>query len=210
MATRCYNDRKSQRRIIDKKWEEDETRHLASRVSVIGRDDALALCWAGHGLATVCREYDAGAAMIDQALVLNSNLAAAWHLRASVGTYVGQYDSAREQVARALRLSPIGPDVLLYELALANIDLFQGRYGDASKLTARALARQPNAMIAMRAFVTTSAHAGKLEEARKVLARMRELDPGLRICHIKEFLPFDRPQDIERFVEGLRLAGLPE
>jgi hypothetical protein len=31
----------------------------------------------------------------------------------------------------------------------------------------------------------------------------------LRLSQLKEVLPFRRPEDIARIVEGLRLAGLP-
>jgi hypothetical protein len=36
------------------------------------------------------------------------------------------------------------------------------------------------------------------------------LDPGFRISSIKDFLPFRRPEDLARYEDGLRKAGLPE
>ena len=51
MAARCYSRRRAQGWILDKNWEEAEVRRLASRIPVIGRDDALALCIVGFALA---------------------------------------------------------------------------------------------------------------------------------------------------------------
>jgi hypothetical protein len=42
------------------------------------------------------------------------------------------------------------------------------------------------------------------------MKRLRQIDPGLRISHLKERHPIRRPADLARFVEGLRMAGLPE
>jgi hypothetical protein len=36
------------------------------------------------------------------------------------------------------------------------------------------------------------------------------LDPELRISNIADWLPLRQPQDIARYEEGLRKAGLPE
>jgi hypothetical protein len=42
-----------------------------------------------------------------------------------------------------------------------------------------------------------------------MLRRLREVDPTL-LLHTKEFLPFRRPEDIARLLEGYRLAATPE
>jgi hypothetical protein len=52
--------------------------------------------------------------------------------------------------------------------------------------------------------------AGRLEQARNAIARLRDLDPTLRIPHLREILPLRRADDSARYAEGLRMAGLPE
>jgi len=42
------------------------------------------------------------------------------------------------------------------------------------------------------------------------LARLRQIDPALRVSDIRHMFPFRRPEDIARYEEGLRKAGLPE
>jgi hypothetical protein len=56
----------------------------------------------------------------------------------------------------------------------------------------------------------SGALAGRLEEAQKAMARLRQLEPALRISNLKEFFPFRRPEDLAKWAEGLRRAGLPE
>ena len=55
-----------------------EVTRLAQRAVELGKDDALALATSGYALAYVVRDLGVAAALIDRALVLNSNLAEAW------------------------------------------------------------------------------------------------------------------------------------
>jgi hypothetical protein len=40
--------------------------------------------------------------------------------------------------------------------------------------------------------------------------QLRRMNPTLSISSIEDFLPFRRPEDLARYEEGLRKAGLPE
>ena len=59
-------------------------------------------------------------------------------------------------------------------------------------------------------FRSRIAVAGRLAEAAKFMARMRELDPVLRISNLKDLLPLRRVEDFAKWAEALRKAGLPE
>jgi hypothetical protein len=39
---------------------------------------------------------------------------------------------------------------------------------------------------------------------------LRQLDSTLRISNLEDWLPIQRPEDLARFADGLRRAGLPE
>jgi hypothetical protein len=56
----------------------------------------------------------------------------------------------------------------------------------------------------------SSALSGRLAEAQRALARLREIDPALRLSNLHEFIPLRKPEDFNRLAEGLRKAGLPE
>ena len=49
-----------------------------------------------------------------------------------------------------------------------------------------------------------------VDEARKALARLRQLDPALRVSDLRRMFPFRREEDITRYEEALQKAGLPE
>ena len=73
-----------------------------------------------------------------------------------------------------------------------------------------ALREWPDYQTALRIAAASNALAGRLEEARNVLERLQKLDPKLRISNLEDELgPYHRPQDVVRYIEGLRAAGLP-
>jgi hypothetical protein len=49
-----------------------------------------------------------------------------------------------------------------------------------------------------------------MEEAQQAMARLRQIDPELRISNLKDLTPLRRPEDRARYEEGMRKAGLPE
>jgi len=210
LATALYTYRKAQNWVLDPTSEEAETRRLASRVTVVGEDDALALSWAGFALVYVCREFDTGAALVDQALSVNQNLAPAWANRALISTFFGEHGLAIEQAAHVFRLSPIDPEIYRSEVTMAFAHFCLSRYLDASNWATRALARQSDFVPAMRVATAAYALAGNIDEARRLLGRMLKLEPSLTLSNYRSRSFFRRTQDYQMFIEGLRLAGLPE
>src|SRR5262249_53977909 len=78
LAAGCYTWRKANGWIVNRRLEVAETSLLARKSVELGKDDAVALCWGGIAMAYVAGDLDDGAAFIDQALMLDPNLAAAW------------------------------------------------------------------------------------------------------------------------------------
>ena len=173
--------RKSQGWVVDQTWEKAEIRRLALRVSVVGRDDALALAWAGYALVFVCRDYDTGAALLDQALSINQNLAVGWTNRGLVSVFLGQHDAAIEQFSRALRLNPLDSETYRTEGGMSFALLFLGRYAEAVTWTTRSLTHRAGYVPIMRTAAAANALAGNLDDARKVMDEVRKLDPSMRI-----------------------------
>jgi hypothetical protein len=48
-----------------------------------------------------------------------------------------------------------------------------------------------------------------MDEARRTMDQLRQLDPALRISTLNDWLPLHRPDDLATFADGLRRAGLP-
>jgi adenylate cyclase len=210
MAARCYAQRKGSGWVIDRVKELRETVRLARRAVDLGKDDAVALLAAGWALASVAGDLDTGAALIDRALVLNPNLATAWHCSGWMRVLLGEPEIAIEHSTRAMRLSPFDPLLNRMQGALATAHLFAGRYDEASLWAEKALRDQETYVPALRALAASKALAGRPKEAQKAMERLRQVDPTLQVSNIEERIALRRPEDLTILSEGLRKAGLPE
>jgi TolB-like protein len=210
-AAACYTQAKANGWISVTASEIAEVIRLAQRAVELGKDDAIALASGGWALAFVVRDLGVGAALIDRALVLNSNLAQAWSFGGWVKNWLGEPEAAIERFARAMRLSPLDPSLLRMRSGTAHAHFFLGRYDEAASWAAMALQDNPDYQPALRIAAASNAMAGWAEQAHKAVARLRLLNPTLRVSTLKDVLgPFRRAEDLLRYEEGLRQAGLPE
>ena len=210
MAARCYTERKASGWMIDREQEIAETARLARRAGELGMDDAVALCTGGIALAFTVGDVEDGAALIDRAIALNPNLAWAWLFSGWTKVYLGEPAGAIACEARAMRLSPQDSHLYQMQTATAGAHFLAGRYIEAASWAEQALLGRPTYMAALRFLAASYAMIGRQEQAEKTMARLRELDPALRIPGLKQLVPFRRPEDYAKWAEGLRKAGLPE
>ena len=154
-----------------------EVTRLAQRAVELGKDDAIALAASGWALAYVVRDLGVGAALIDRALVLNSNLAEAWFFGGWVKNLLGEPEPAIERFARAMRLSPLDPRVTSNASGTAHAHFFLGRYDEAASWAAMALQDNPDFQPGLRIAAASNAMAGRPEQAHKAVARLRQLIP---------------------------------
>src|SRR5260221_4793297 len=188
-----------------------EVKRLAQRAVELGKDDAIALAAGGNALAFVVQDLGVGAGKIDRALVLNSNLAEAWNFGGWVKIWLGEPETAIERFARAMRLSPLDPWLLGMRAGTAYAHFFLGRYDEAASWAAMALQDNPDYLPGLRITAASNAMAGRPEQAHKAVARLRQLNPALRVSTLKDVVgPYRRAEDLSRYEKGLRKARLPE
>jgi TolB-like protein len=210
MAALCYAQRMMNGWMIDRQQETTETARLAERAVKLGKDDSVALSSAGIARLRVVGDIDAAAAYVDRALTLNPNLAQAWYGASFVRNCNGEPEVALQYLNHAVRLSPIDPLMYNMHTGIGLAHFLAGRYDEAWSWSERALLDNPSFYPALRMAAASHALAGRLEQAKGAMARLRGLDPALRISHVKDILPLRRAEDSSRYAEGLRLAGLPE
>jgi TolB-like protein len=210
MAAWCYVWRKANGWVVDRASEYAEAERLARSAVALGRDDAVALARGGHALAFVVGELDDGMAFIDQALAINPNFAVGWMLSGLVCVYLGEPDKAIGRIERAMRLSPRDPFNFIAQTAYALAYFFSGHCDESLSWAEKALRHHPDYQLVLRVFAAANAFVGRKDTARQALDRLRQLDPALRVSNIRDRFPLRRPEDLLRFSEGLRKAGLPE
>jgi tetratricopeptide (TPR) repeat protein len=143
MAAWCHFWRKINGWMTDRPQEIAEGVRLARLAVELGKDDAVALTRGGHALAHLAGEVDGGIALIDKALVLNPNLAAAWFLGGFLRTVRGDPDAAIEFLTRAMRFSPLDPEMFRMHAGMALSHLFAGRFDMASSWAEQSFREAP-------------------------------------------------------------------
>jgi TolB-like protein len=210
-ATSCYVYAKANSWISVTPNEIAEVTRLAQRAVELGKDDAINLATGGYALVYVVRDLGVGAALIDRALVLNSNLAEAWYCGGWAKNWLGEPAFAIERFVRAMRLSPVDPSVWRMRSGTAYAYFLLGRYDDAASWAEMALQDNPDYQPALRQAAASNAMAGRREQARKAIGRLRQLNPALRVSNLNDVLgPYQHAEDLARYGEALRQAGLPE
>ena len=209
-ATIAYTRRKTARWMSDDRVETAEGVQHARRAIDLGKDDAVALAAGGFGLAFLSGEIDAGLALVDRALILNPNLAGAWHASGWIRAYIGEPETAVTHLAHAMRLSPLDPESVQIWMATSLALRCAGRYDESAAWAKKVLQDSPDYVPGYRNYAISSALAGHLEEARAATARALQLDPSLRISTLPLQNILRRPEDLSNYCRGARLAGMPE
>jgi len=210
MAAWCHFWRKVNGWMTDRPREIAEGTRLARMAVELGRDDAVALTRGGHALGHLAGDLNGGIALLDWAVLLNPNLTPAWFLGGFLRALHGETDAAIEHLAHAVRLSPLDPEMFRVQAGMALAHFFAGRFDSASAWAEKAVGNLPSFLAAVSLAAASHALAGRMDKAKRAMQRVRTLDPSLRVSNLKDWLPIHRPEDLARFADGLRLAGLPE
>lgn len=210
MAAFCYAQRSMNGWMVDRRQEAKEATRLVHRAVELGKSDAVALSSSGYVCLRVLGDVDAAIALVDQALALNPNLAQAWYAGSFVRSCNGEPEVALKYLSNVIRLSPLDPLMYMVRTGISFAHFLASRYDDASSWAERSLLDNPNYHPALRMAAASHALAERLDQAKNAVARLRQLDPALRIAHLKEILPLRRADDSARYAQALRIAGLPE
>ena len=211
LAGRCYSQRKACGWMGGRRQETAEAERLARLAATLGRDDAIALCTAGIVLAYVVGNLEDGSTLVDRALGQDPNLAWAWVFGSWVKIWQGESDAALERAERAQRLSPQDPEVLFFtQTATAYCHFLAGRHDEASSWAQTSIRQWPDILISLCVAAASSALAGRMRDAQRLMMNVRRVAPALRIADLADLFPFGRSADRLLLAEGLRRAGLAE
>ena len=153
---------------------------------------------------------EASIASFRRAVELNPNSAKAHGDLGRGLAFAGHDREAIAQVDVAIRLSPLDPDMALFLGALAVAHYGAGRYADALRHAEELLRSRPGFQGAQRLRCASLAQTGRIDEARSFLVMIRREHPQLSLDWIRACVPYQTPELMERFLDGMRKAGLNE
>jgi DNA-binding SARP family transcriptional activator len=173
-------------------------------------DNAEALGIYAHICAFLNKDFDSALFYYDRALRLNPSLAFAWATSAATYCYIGEPDIALQRLERYRELAPFDPYFCFYESMYTIAYTFKGDYERAVAVGRRAVKTNPQYSNGYKPFIAALGHLGRRDEAKPYVDKLLSLEPNFTIERFVEVYPFKHVSDRERYVTGLRLAGVPE
>ncbi len=189
----------------------DQARRVAMRAVAADENDAWAHAVLGF-VSAILREFDTALNTGRRAVELNPNLAFAEGALAYTYATLGDFDNVVLHADRAERLSPRDPARVLWYMARSWGAILAGRYEDSLPWARRMAESSPDFPPGWRHLAADYAQLGRLEEAWQAMQQVLRLAPNLSVALSRLRVPYgpEQREGMERYLDGLRNAGLPE
>ena len=157
------------------------------------------------------KEFSSAYEACDRALLLNPNLAFAEAVLALAHALDHHPEEMAIHADSAERLSPRDPFTLIISMLARGVSAFSaGDYEMHMTWARRITETTPDYPVGWRHLSVAYGHLGRLEEARQACEKLRNLVPHDSISLARATIPIAGTDHRERFLDGLRKAGLPE
>jgi len=173
----------------------------------IAMDDTIPLAHALLcALYSLKKEYDKGIAEGERAIALDPSGAVVHEWYAMSLGFAGRLEEAIPMYQKSFRLNPRGPvaSYVSYGTALVGA----GRFEEATSAYKKVLQQLPDNFLAHLGLAFTYSMMGREQEARAEAAEVLRLNPKFSVDNYAKSLPYKDQARIDRFIEGLRKAGL--
>jgi adenylate cyclase len=185
---------------------EDLGEALVRRAVALDGNDAEARTCFGN-LLMRRGDYAGALAEIETALAISPNLADAHGALGSVLTRSGHPREGRIALEKCIRLDPHNPNNNL-QLLVITIGYYLSReYGAAVEAAKRGIRTYPDHSNQYRWLAAALGQAGRIDEAKEVLAKAIAIAPAAFDMFVRRRVPWHRPEDHAHMLEGLRKAG---
>jgi len=152
------------------------------------------------------REYDQALDAANRAVSDRPSCPVVYALKANMLNYLGQSTKAIEYAEYAVRLSPVRPP--FYAAVLPSAYFGCERYEEAIG-TAKAMIELDQQNVEPYLIMAAShAALGRIDEARQVARKIKELEPQFEIREYAKSQPYKEGDDLERLSVRLGTAGL--
>ena len=160
------------------------------------------------GLWVLQRRYEEALEAGHRAIELSPNTADYYVFYAIILNFVGRAQEALNLIQKAMRLCPFYPDFYLGIMAQSYWLL--GRYEEAIATDTERLARNPDNAFSDLRLAASYTELGRDQEARHHVLEALKKNPSYSLTQVRDTDPYQDEAAMERYVDLLRRAGLPE
>ncbi len=192
--------------------EEDRNESIRLTDAALKADDTdpYVLWQAGLTAGLLENDLDAATALVDRSLAINPNAVRAWASSGLLRNILADTSTAIEHAERAMRLSPLDTAMWVLYSVLAIAHMQEQRYEDAASWARKSIRQHRHNLPAYHVLAASCTQLDRLDEAKKTIQQLLELDPELTITRLQEIFPVANYKNLDSFLDGLRRAGLPE
>ncbi|HXQ42517.1 MAG TPA: adenylate/guanylate cyclase domain-containing protein [Candidatus Udaeobacter sp.] len=162
-----------------------------------------------HSFLAFCclnaRNFELAMAEYERAYALNPSDADLLADISEALVYVGRHGEAIQHIQRAMEINPHTPDWYRWDLGWAHY--FAKDYGKALAALHQIPRPQPDVRLMLAAVL---ARLGQTKEAAAEMKRFRKARPGWTVASERLSVRFRDQADEEHWLQGARMAGLPE
>lgn len=151
-------------------------------------------------------EYVKAMVEAEKAIKLDPNYANAHVLMASLLYYAGRPLESIERLKTAMQINPHHPFNYFFHLGQAYFTL--GDYANAIDAFNSGLESNPASERLHVWLAASYAQAGRMDDAEWEVEQVRTLNPEFSVSALLDAFPFKDVRDRDRFIDGLRKAGL--
>ena len=182
---------------------------IAREVLDANPDDPLALAYAGHYLAYIGAAHREGLTALQRAAQLNPNSATVAMLLGWVHIYMSQNDAAIEQLRRAMRISPLHPNISVMTAGIGNAVLQKGDLQAAVTQYEQALTEDPEFATVQLALMGCYWALGRVEDSARMAVWFRTKVPDMTISIFRRTRPQTNEFYADTIVNALKANGFP-
>ena len=122
--------------------------------------------------------------------------------------HAGQYREGADHLRAAMALNPFHP--IWYRNGLARALVFSDELDEALVLCDEILGLEPDFLQALLLRAYICGRTGREADSHVAIQEVRRLAPNLRVGHLAGLLLIGDAPSTQRFIDGVRDAGLPE